>query len=65
MIRKSNEYDMAKCNFCGAINLASEMFVLKRPETSNVKLKEMFWCVNCYNTSDIQKMNNKDIQHPL
>jgi hypothetical protein len=59
------EYDVAKCNTCGTTLLVSEMFVLKRPPTSTVKLKEIFWCVECYDVSELKKTNNKNILPPV
>ena len=58
-------YDVAKCNTCGTTLLVSEMFVLKRPPTSTLKLKEMFWCVKCYDGSEIKKTNNKNLLPPI
>ena len=59
MTEESSEYDAAKCNFCDNIFQVSEMFVKKRPQTSKVKLKEIFWCVKCYNDYELKKAIKK------
>ena len=56
--------DIAKCNFCDTVLPVSEMFVLKKPSTSKIKLKEIFWCEKCYNNSQFKSEPNKNIQSP-
>jgi len=57
-------YSVATCSTCRTTLLVSEMFVLKRPPMSTVNLKEVFWCVKCYDGSEFKKTNNKNILPP-